>query len=43
MTLTADHWNRVNPSEEPINMVLDFGPDVEWELNAPLQGDDKAA
>ena len=43
MTLTADHWNRVNPSEEPINMVLDFGPDVEWELNAPFQGDEKAA
>jgi len=41
MTVTADHWNRMNPNEEPINMQLDFGPDVEWELNAPLK--DKAA
>lgn len=35
MTTTAEHWNRVHPSEEPLNMPLDFGPDVEWELNAP--------
>jgi hypothetical protein len=40
MTLTADHWNRINPKEEPIKMELDFGPDVEWALNAPF---DKAA
>ena len=42
MTLTADHWNRVNPTAEPINMELDFGPDVEWGLNAPME-DNKAA
>lgn len=42
MTLTADHWNRKNPNEEPIAMQLDFGPDVEWELNAPIE-DKKAA
>lgn len=35
MTTTAEHWNRVHPNEEPLNMPLDFGPDVEWELNAP--------
>jgi len=37
MTLTADHWNRKNSSEQPITMELDFGPDVEWELNAPQE------
>lgn len=42
MTLTADHWNRKNPTEQPITMQLDFGPDVEWELNAP-QDDQNAA
>lgn len=36
-----DHWNRVNPKEEPINMPLDFGPDVEWRRSAP--GDKDAA
>lgn len=25
MTDTAEHWNRVHPNEEPINMELDFG------------------
>ena len=43
MTDTADHWNRVHPNDEPINMELDFGPDVEWERNAPPFNDEKAA
>lgn len=43
MTLTADHWNRMHPNEEPITMPLDFGPDVEWELNAPPDSEQKAA
>lgn len=42
MTLTADHWNRKNPTEQPIKMELDFGPDVEWELNAPNEGQEAA-
>jgi hypothetical protein len=37
MTNTAEHWNRVHPAEEPINPQLDFGPDVEWERNAPKE------
>lgn len=43
MTLTADHWNRMNPNEEPIKMELDFEPDVQWELNAPPKDDDLEA
>lgn len=42
MTLTADHWNRINPSEEPITMQLDFNDDVTWRLAAPMD-DEKAA
>lgn len=42
MKLTADHWNRINPSEEPINMMLDFTDDVTWRLAVPID-DDKAA
>lgn len=34
LKLTADHWNRVNATEQPIEPELDFGPDVEWELSA---------
>jgi hypothetical protein len=31
----VDHWNRVNPKEEPIQVPFDFGPDIEWSRNAP--------
>lgn len=41
MTTTADHWNRMHPTEEPIKMELDFGPDVEWRLAGP--GEDQQA
>lgn len=26
----ADRWNSQNPNLEPIQIALDFGPDVEW-------------
>ena len=42
MKLTADHWNRINPNEEPINMMLDFNDDVTWRLAAPME-DEKVA
>ena len=42
MKLTADHWNRINPHEEPINMELDFNDDVTWRLAVPMD-DEKAA
>lgn len=35
----ADHWNAVHPDEEPINIELDFGPDVEWRKNSPTEDD----
>lgn len=33
LTLIQDHWNRINPFEEPIKMELDFQPDVDWKKN----------
>lgn len=30
-----DHWNRVNPKVQPIQLPFDFGPDIEWSRNAP--------
>ncbi|MEX1254269.1 MAG: hypothetical protein WEE64_08000 [Dehalococcoidia bacterium] len=30
LTFDAEHWNRINPAEEPIVMPADFTDDVEW-------------
>jgi hypothetical protein len=40
--LTLDHWNRINPDEESVQMELDLGPDVQWLRNAPKDSDKKA-
>ena len=40
LTFDAEHWNRMNPDQEPIVIELDFGPDVEWRRNTP---EDKAS
>jgi hypothetical protein len=29
LTYDADHWNSINPSEKPIQLVLDFTEDIE--------------
>jgi hypothetical protein len=42
MSDDVDHWNRVNPNEEPLTVELDFGPDVEWRRNAPEQDEEAA-
>jgi len=35
LTLDSDHWNSINPNEEPINLPIDFTDDIEWRKNAP--------
>ena len=35
LTFDADHWNSIHPDEEPIDIPMDFVPDVEWRKNAP--------
>jgi hypothetical protein len=35
LTLDMDHWNRINPNEEPIMIPMDLTPDIEWRKNAP--------
>jgi hypothetical protein len=37
LTLDFDHWNASHPSDEPISLPLDFGPDVEWRKNGPQE------
>jgi len=37
LTFDAEHWNRVNPAAEPIEVEKDFGLDVELRRNAPVE------
>ena len=37
LTLDADHWNLINPHEEPLHLPMDFTEDVEWRKNAPQE------
>lgn len=37
LTLDANHWNSVNPDQEPLQVELDFADDVAWRLNAPAE------
>jgi hypothetical protein len=36
------HWNRINPDQKPVDIELDFTPDIEWKLNAPKEGNQAA-
>ncbi|KKL04620.1 hypothetical protein LCGC14_2614240 [marine sediment metagenome] len=35
LTFDAMHWNSIHPKEEPIEIPMDFEPDVEWAMNTP--------
>lgn len=35
LSFDTDHWNSINPTEEPIVIPLDLTDDVEWRKNAP--------
>ena len=39
LSFDAEHWNTSHPKEEPIEIPLDFGPDVEWRRNAKNEDD----
>lgn len=39
-TNTADHWSRLHPDEQPVLFETDFTDDVNWRLNAPVEGED---
>ncbi len=36
LSFDAEHWSRVNPDEEPIDVEKDFALDVEIRRNAPV-------
>jgi hypothetical protein len=35
LSFDAEHWNRINPEQEPIPIEKDFGLDVELRRHAP--------
>jgi hypothetical protein len=41
LTNDAEHWNSINPGQEPIQLVMDFTEDIEERLT-PTGGDDDA-
>jgi hypothetical protein len=43
LSLDKDHWNRIHPQEEPIQVDFDFNDDIEWRRNAPKDDDKKAS
>jgi len=36
-TDTIEHWNRINPTEEPLQFNLDFRDETEWRRNTPVE------
>ena len=41
LTFDQEHWNRINPNDEPIDLPMDLTPDIAWRKNAP--GEDELA
>jgi hypothetical protein len=36
-TDTIEHWNRINPKEEPLQFNLDLRDETEWRRNIPVE------
>ena len=36
-TDTIEHWNRINPSEEFLQFLLDFTDEAQWRRNVPVE------
>lgn len=36
-TNTVEHWNRINPKEDPLQFSLDFTDETEWKRNIPVE------
>ncbi len=42
LTFDVQHWNRINPKEEPIPADMDLTDEVQWRINAPDEEDEAA-
>lgn len=43
LSLDADHWNSIHPTETPIDVPLDLTDDVDWRKNAPEEDEKETA
>ncbi len=41
LSYDVDHWNSVNPDEEPIQLELDFTDDIAWRKNAASRAEEE--
>jgi len=41
-TDTVEHWNRINPNDEPLQFSLDFTDETEWRRNIPVEEEEIA-
>ena len=37
LTFDGDHWNNINPEDEPIEIPMDLTDDILWRKNAPAE------
>ena len=42
LTFDSMFWNSLHPEEEPINLPMDFTPDIEWRLNSSDDSEEAA-
>jgi len=43
VSFDVEHWNRINPHDEPIVVETDLTDDVQWRMNAPEDDEEAAA
>ncbi len=42
-TNTVNHWNRINPTEQPVLFPTDFEDEVKWRLNSSVEDEEEGA
>jgi hypothetical protein len=43
LSFDVEHWNRINPKDEPIIVQTDMTDDVAWRMNAPSDDEQQQA
>jgi hypothetical protein len=42
LSFDVEHWNRINPKDEPIIVQTDMTDDVAWRMNGPTEDEQQA-
>lgn len=43
VSFDVEHWNRINPTDEPIIVQTDMTDDVAWRMNGPTEDEQQAS